>query len=135
MEDLALSHPNCVLCGASIDVSNDTEEHIIPNAIGGRRKVTGFICKPCNDTTGNSWDAALAKEAQSLCLLLQVKRERGETPSQKLTTIGGKDILLNPDGGMHYADIKGEIVELEGQKAPEHQGAHYQGSQEASKWL
>ena len=105
----------CVLCRSPIYDSNNTDEHIIPNSIGGRRKVSGFICKPCNDKTGDSWDAALAREAQSLCLLLQIKRERGETPRQPLKTVSGKEILLKPDGGMHYADIKGEVIEREGQ--------------------
>lgn len=35
------------------------EEHILPSAIGGRKKVTGFICKSCNNTSGHKWDSPL----------------------------------------------------------------------------
>ena len=32
------------MCGGLFGEVDDSEEHIIPNAIGGRRKVRGFLC-------------------------------------------------------------------------------------------
>ncbi|MFC0569973.1 HNH endonuclease [Gluconobacter japonicus] len=49
---------NCIICNHSLTSQNDSAEHIIPNAIGGFRKVWGFLCNRCNNTTGHDWDAA-----------------------------------------------------------------------------
>ncbi len=37
----------------------ETKEHIIPESMGGRKTVRGFICRDCNSETGHDWDAAL----------------------------------------------------------------------------
>jgi len=47
----------CALCDIKITKDNDTKEHIIPNAIGGRKKITGFICKDCNLRSGDEWES------------------------------------------------------------------------------
>ena len=47
----------CWLCEGEL---TKTEEHIIPDSIGGRRIVVGFICQACNSRTGSSWDAAVS---------------------------------------------------------------------------
>lgn len=95
--------PHCALCDDPITSDNDSKEHIIPNAIGGRRKVKGFICQPCNNESGKTWDAALAEQLNPLSLLLQITGERGAPPSQVFETIGGKSIRLNADGKMELA--------------------------------
>ncbi|MBB3212453.1 5-methylcytosine-specific restriction endonuclease McrA [Herbaspirillum sp. Sphag1AN] len=52
----------CQLCRDELNHSNDSKEHIIPNAIGGKKKVSGFICKSCNNKAGETWDAELASQ-------------------------------------------------------------------------
>ena len=52
----------CWLCKCPINEGNTTKEHIIPNAIGGRRTVKGVLCRTCNSTTGERWDAELVKQ-------------------------------------------------------------------------
>ena len=47
----------CWLCEGEL---TKTEEHVIPDSIGGRRIVVGFICEACNRRTGSSWDAAVS---------------------------------------------------------------------------
>ncbi|WP_218048680.1 HNH endonuclease, partial [Curvivirga aplysinae] len=91
-----MSH--CCLCGVLITPENDTKEHVIPNAIGGRLKVKGFICNRCNSLAGETWDRALLKQVESLCLLLDIKRERGQV--QPMVTIGsdGQKYILHPGG-------------------------------------
>ena len=85
----------CAICGNQI--SNDpadphcnSVEHIFPNAIGGRKTVSGFICRKCNSETGEKWDAALAKTMQPLALMFGVQRDRGEMPPLRTSTDRGR---------------------------------------------
>lgn len=97
-----MSSSECALCNVIITSANDTREHIIPNAIGGRKKVKGFICKACNNSTGNSWESELAKQLNPLSLFFGIKRERGSAPSQVFETTAGDKLNLNADGSMSY---------------------------------
>ncbi|MFZ6765302.1 HNH endonuclease [Pseudoroseomonas sp. WGS1072] len=89
----------CALCEEelSTDPTNkhcDSEEHIFPNSVGGQRTVSGFLCRSCNSTTGETWDAELAEQMQALCLIIGVRRDRGTTPPLKVTTTEGENITL-----------------------------------------
>jgi hypothetical protein len=88
----------CVLCESTITEETDSEEHLIPNAIGGRKKVSGFLCRKCNSTAGDSWDAELARQLLPLCLLLDVSRERGDPPSLRVETTAGERLTIGPNG-------------------------------------
>jgi HNH endonuclease len=88
----------CALCEATITAENDSEEHLIPNALGGRRKVSGFLCRDCNSATGDSWDAELAEQLLPLCLLLDILRERGEPPGLRVATSAGERLTIGPNG-------------------------------------
>ncbi len=91
---------NCALCDSVITKDNDTKEHIIPNAIGGRRKIKGFICRACNSSSGDSWDKELAKQLNNLSLFFGIKRERGNVPPELIETTAGDRFSLNVDGSM-----------------------------------
>lgn len=97
-----MNQPNCALCDISITIENDTKEHIIPNAIGGRKKIKGFICRACNSTSGDSWDKELAKQLNPLNLFFEIKRERGDVPSQSFETTAGDKLKLHANGSMAY---------------------------------
>ncbi|MXR37527.1 HNH endonuclease [Neisseriaceae bacterium B2N2-7] len=88
------------MCDVEITEENDTKEHIIPNAIGGRKKVKGFICESCNNTAGDGWESELAKQLNPLSLFFGISRERGEAPSQLFETTGGDKLKLHVDGSM-----------------------------------
>ena len=88
----------CVLCGKVVTPDNSPAEHIIPNAIGGRRRVFGFICRACNSTTGSKWDAELARQLNPLSLLLGITRQSGDVPSQTFQTYSGGSVRVNADG-------------------------------------
>lgn len=90
----------CFLCDAEIGTHNDSQEHIIPRAIGGTLTVSGFMCRSCNGRTGEKWDAALAAQLNPLSLLLQIQRQGGNVPAQKFKTITGQEIKLHHDGSM-----------------------------------
>lgn len=88
----------CALCPDTLSAKNKTKEHIIPNAIGGRKKTTGFICNVCNNKLGEDWDADLAKQLNWFCLAVGINRERGESPKQIVQTIEGDKYWLLNDG-------------------------------------
>lgn len=98
-----MSPKKCALCDSRITNKNDSNEHLIPNAIGGRKKVAGFICKECNSKSGESWDAELARQLNPLSLFFGISRERGTVPSQVVETTGGNKVQYHPDGRMDIA--------------------------------
>jgi hypothetical protein len=92
----------CALCPDEITNENDSKEHIIPNSIGGRKKVKGFICRTCNSTLGEKSDVVLATQFNWFSLFIGVKRERGrgQPPAQTIETANGKRLLFRTDGTM-----------------------------------
>ena len=99
----------CAICEEELSADTadqhcDSEEHIFPNSVGGHRTVSGFLCRKCNSGTGETWDAALAKQMQPLCLMLGVARDRGATPPLKTTTTKEERITLSDQGGLSYTD-------------------------------
>lgn len=105
--------PRCALCVMPITRSNDSAEHVLPNAVGGRLKVRGFICKDCNDRTGYTWDAELAHQLQALCLLIGVHRERGDTPPMIVQTTSGQALRMTAHDGLHLPKPTYELVETD----------------------
>ncbi|ARP38903.1 MULTISPECIES: HNH endonuclease [Vibrio] len=88
----------CALCTCDITEANNTKEHVIPNALGGRKKITNFICNQCNRESGSNWDVELANQLNPLGLLFGISRERGVVPSEAFETTSGSKIILNHDG-------------------------------------
>lgn len=88
----------CAVCGEPITAESDSEEHVIPEAIGGRLKVKGFICRRCNSNTGHTWDAELASQLRPLSLMFGVERQRGSTPGLAITTTAGEDLVITAEG-------------------------------------
>lgn len=95
-----MTSPQCALCDVVITDDNDTKEHLIPNAIGGRKKIKGFICDTCNNSSGDNWESELAKQLNPLSLFFGISRERGDAPSQLFETTAGDKLKLNVDGSM-----------------------------------
>ncbi len=98
-----MTSADCALCGSQITALNDSEEHVIANALGGRLKVRSFLCAPCNSSTGHRWDAELASQLQVLCLLVGGDRERGQTSPLVVTTTTGQALRITPDQGLSLA--------------------------------
>jgi hypothetical protein len=92
------SSKKCALCPENLSGKNKTKEHIIPNAIGGRKKTTGFICNDCNNKLGEGWDAELARQLNWFSLAVGISRERGEPPKQIVQTVEGDKYWLLNDG-------------------------------------
>jgi hypothetical protein len=98
-----MTNPKCILCAAEITDEDDSREHVIPNAIGGRKQARGLLCKPCNETTGDSWDAELARQLQPLSSFFGIKRQRGALPTQIVTAVSGNQYARRPDGQLTLA--------------------------------
>lgn len=88
----------CVICDEEITAANDSEEHLIPNAIGGRKKVKGVICKRCNNEAGDDWDADLAQQLNPLSLVFKISRDRKGVPAQTFDTASGNRLTMHADG-------------------------------------
>jgi len=95
---------DCALCDKFISAEIDSEEHLILNAIGGRRKVPGILCITCNSTAGDEWDSELANQLNSLSLLFNIKRQRGKAPALKVETTAGEKLKLHHDGSLSLAE-------------------------------
>ena len=54
-----------------------TEEHIIPEALGGTLSAF-LLCKKCNSETGTQIDSVLERQLNSLCIQLGIKGRRGK---------------------------------------------------------
>ena len=95
---------NCAFCRVSLTAANDSKEHIVPNAIGGRRTVAQFLCKSCNETCGSTWDKALADQFAALCTLLNIKRGRGHVRATRVQNLIGEVFKLHADGRVTPSD-------------------------------
>ncbi|WP_448099947.1 HNH endonuclease [Luteibacter jiangsuensis] len=100
----------CVICATPISPENDSTEHVIPQAIGGRWTVRGFICRRCNSRAGKCWDSVLTKQLEWPSSILGVQRERGSAPPVPVSTVGGTSLHLRADGG--YQPRRPEVKEI-----------------------
>ena len=92
-----LKQAECVLCDVVINRENDSNEHIIPNAIGGKKVVRAFICRNCNSTSGHAWDTELVKQLHPLCVLLNIQRSRGVVPKLSVKSSKGRTLIVSAD--------------------------------------
>lgn len=93
---------DCYLCRKALTPQSNSAEHIIPNAIGGMRKVRGFICRECNGKAGETWDRDLAKQLNKLAVFFRVVRDRGENPCEIVRTTAGERLIYD-NSSLRYA--------------------------------
>ena len=87
---------NCWICNRTFSNAIESEEHLIPNAIGGRKTVRHFIFRDCNSGAGQRWESALAIQLNYLGILFDIQRQRGKVPSMRLKTANGKIVEVLP---------------------------------------
>ena len=100
LETLSQMTRSCALCFTRLDATNTSDEHVIPNAIGGRKTVRDFICKKCNSETGRTWDRELVEQLQLFCTMLNVRRQRGENQPLAVETVSGRQLTWHKDGSL-----------------------------------
>lgn len=97
------------VCFACKETKVLTEEHIIPQALGGRLKAK-LYCKICNGNFGKDIDAEITKQFGNIATLLKIKRERGNIQPFEVEDISN-GINLVFDGEAFRR--KDPIVEIE----------------------
>lgn len=93
---------NCYICGVELNDKNESGEHIILNALGGRYKSKKLLCKNCNNSIGSDCDAALANQYHFLTNMLELDLERGKP----------RAVTMESDDGLEYKIKSGESPEL-----------------------
>ncbi|MFN3072310.1 HNH endonuclease [Acinetobacter sp. TY2] len=108
-----MSEFKCVLCSTQITEENNTKEHIIPNSIGGKKKIRNFICNDCNNKTGENWDSELAKIFAPFCTMFGIIKDRGEVPPLRVKTISGVEYKQFSDGTFQALNPSLSIIKKE----------------------
>ncbi|MCR4313554.1 MAG: HNH endonuclease [Candidatus Roizmanbacteria bacterium] len=89
---------NCYRCDKPLNEQNESEEHLIPNSIGGHTISKKLLCRNCNSILA-SLDASLAKQLNIFMVLLNPKRDNGNIPHINAKNIHTKeDVYLNANG-------------------------------------
>lgn len=107
----------CAFCAKPLTDTSTSKEHVLPNAIGGRKTVNNFICTACNNTTGSNWDKELVDQLRPLCTMLNIKRDRGQNQRFRVETISDRKFLIDPDGSMTIAQPVFDEQDLGDKKA------------------
>lgn len=64
----------CYICGDELTDTNNSDEHIILNSIGGHLHSKQLLCKKCNSKLGDTADAKLAEDLSFYTDMLKVKK-------------------------------------------------------------
>mgnify|MGYP004549817955 CR=1 FL=1 len=89
---------NCYRCGVLLNDENLSQEHIIPNAFGGKLKAK-ILCRKCNNRFGDSIDTDLVDDLSLLTYYANPKRERGGATSL-CGTYKGIAVEMDSKGGV-----------------------------------
>jgi HNH endonuclease len=89
--------PLCLFCPTELDATTKPE-HILLNALGGRKTTTKAICSACNNKFGGTIDNVLTSQVTALRNLLQLESGTGKAAPT----------LKNVQAGEHKVNIKGE---------------------------
>jgi len=84
----------CYLSNEQLTSFNESLEHIIPNALGGKVKSKYLINKHWNNKLGNEIDNELIKQTP-IPTLFELKRDRGENPKINGDTDDGSKYLIH----------------------------------------
>lgn len=93
----------CYICDEELTDTNNSDEHIILNAIGGHLHSKRLLCKKCNSKLGDTADAKLAEDLSFYTDMLKVKKVR-KNPH--------KQIMLDDEGREVAVYNAGEKIEL-----------------------
>jgi hypothetical protein len=99
---------SCYLCNLQLAAGVASQEHIIPNAIGGRLKSRMLLCKLCNSKLG-AIDASICRLLLPLANILAVQRERGDSPPSWVT-MNGRQYLREANGDMRPIDEQPKLT-------------------------
>jgi hypothetical protein len=100
--------PRCYRCEALLTDENESDEHVIPNSIGGHLVSNTLLCISCNpDLSG--LDAAVASVMNLFMVLFDPKRDRRNVPHVVARDVNRNEVSLIGPG--KKASLKSPIVE------------------------
>lgn len=86
----------CYLCDTDLNEKNSSDEHIIPNALGGKW-TEKILCKECNNKVGSDYDSVLAQQLEWFSCKINHSRSYGKVQPVKVT-IDGMNAQALPSG-------------------------------------
>ena len=113
----------CWLCETLLTKENQSQEHIIPKALGGKRIICDFLCHPCNNATGYKWDAALVNVNKPMDFIASLREwQEAEPPwdfdlgnrANRYETVSGDETrTMYRGGGDSVTWFDGRILNVE----------------------
>ncbi|MCV9940401.1 HNH endonuclease [Boseaceae bacterium BT-24-1] len=89
---------DCIFCSGALD-RHTKPEHVLLNAMGGRKTTTRVICSSCNNQFGNGIDKALAAQAEIIRNVLQMESGTGNPAPMLRKVKAGTDVVNLRGGG------------------------------------
>jgi hypothetical protein len=103
----------CLFCPVELDETTKPE-HILLNALGGRKKTTDAICSTCNNKFGGTIDDVLTSQVKELRNLLQLESGKGDAaPTLKKVQAGEHKVNIKGDGSLELVATPFTIERLE----------------------
>ena len=83
----------CIYCGIKFTEENNSDEHLVPEGIGGKLCRKYLLCKECNNKTLSKFDKAIQEHLSLFLNLKGIKGKRGKEVSIKAGSKLGKVIF------------------------------------------
>jgi len=83
----------CIYCGVTFTKENNSDEHLIPEGIGGKLSRKYLLCKECNNKTLGKFDKAIQEHISLFLNIKRIKGKRGKEVSVKGDSKLGKIIF------------------------------------------
>ncbi len=110
---MAVEMTLCLFCPAELDQTTNLE-HILHNALGGRKKTPSAICSACNNKFGGTIDDVLTSQVTALRNLLQLESGKGNAaPTLKNVQAGEHKVNIKGDGSLELVATPFTIERLE----------------------
>ncbi|MGC2087057.1 MAG: HNH endonuclease [Bradyrhizobium sp.] len=103
----------CRGCMEPLTPENDSAAHVFPNALGGRLKPKGIICRVCNTALDRVADNALVKAFGDWPTLLNLPRDEGKHPPKLVETRDGRRVRVEADGRITSADVTYDVTTVD----------------------
>lgn len=102
---------HCIICLTRLEDHNRSKEHIIPEALGGRKTTNNSLCRQCNNRTGTDWDSKLVEELLPIQQLVHDAEDSRVGPRTVRDSESGVELTFKPgfQGGLTTETIVTEL--------------------------
>lgn len=88
-----MGRTKCIVTGVEITQENDSEAHVIPNALGGHLKPKGILSRDANSILNDKFDSPLIEAFAPIMSLLGGTKDRGKIQPTKMQNEQGQTYL------------------------------------------